>query len=195
MSTFSEFRTAARKAVSRLRLALGFLPTIPPERIELATRIKEIEPQPTPLLDAVAPRPGYPFALSPEQQRALSTAPLSEGPPVRELKAPFVLSNLTHAEYASRISAVRTLENMGYTWNGGELWKPPLGKPPAYITGEPAPGVADNLRDAIAFALDPHNPDALEWLRSWDEGDPGAMVELEDWRKRKLAAKAWGMGP
>lgn len=33
-------------------------------------------------------------------------------------------------------AAVETLESKGYTWHGGELWKPPLGKAPAYITGE-----------------------------------------------------------
>jgi len=29
----------------------------------------------------------------------------------------------------ARIAAVRTLEAAGYTYEGGELWKPPLGKP------------------------------------------------------------------
>ena len=29
---------------------------------------------------------------------------------------------------ASQVSAVRTLERMGYTHEGGELWKPPLGE-------------------------------------------------------------------
>lgn len=30
-------------------------------------------------------------------------------------------------------TAMATLKNLGYTWNGGELWKPPLGKEPDYI--------------------------------------------------------------
>ena len=30
-------------------------------------------------------------------------------------------------------TAVDTLEKMGYSWNGGELWKPPIGKVPYYI--------------------------------------------------------------
>jgi len=30
-------------------------------------------------------------------------------------------------------AAVRTLEKLGYTHNGGELWKPPLGAPPELI--------------------------------------------------------------
>jgi hypothetical protein len=33
------------------------------------------------------------------------------------------------------IAACSTLERLGYTWSGGVEWKPPLGKPPAYITG------------------------------------------------------------
>ncbi|UXY12035.1 hypothetical protein N7922_05775 [Kosakonia sp. ML.JS2a] len=39
-------------------------------------------------------------------------------------------------------AAVATLESMGYTWNGGQLWKPPIGKAPAYITGEEAEPVS-----------------------------------------------------
>ena len=29
-------------------------------------------------------------------------------------------------------AAVKTLENKGYTYHGGEIWKPPLGKPPNF---------------------------------------------------------------
>lgn len=29
-------------------------------------------------------------------------------------------------------SAVKTLEALGYTYNGGELWKPPIGKTPDF---------------------------------------------------------------
>lgn len=32
-------------------------------------------------------------------------------------------------------SAVKTLEQMKYTYHGGEMWKPPIGKPP-FFTGE-----------------------------------------------------------
>ena len=31
-------------------------------------------------------------------------------------------------------AAIKTLANLGYTYHGGELWKPPIGKPPEYIT-------------------------------------------------------------
>ena len=29
-------------------------------------------------------------------------------------------------------AATRTLEHLGYTYHGGELWKPPVGKPPNF---------------------------------------------------------------
>lgn len=40
------------------------------------------------------------------------------------------------------LAAVATLESKGYTWHGGQLWKPPIGKAPAYITVE-QPAVVD----------------------------------------------------
>ena len=46
---------------------------------------------------------------------------------------------------AKRRAACRTLENMGYVWNGGAYWKPPLGKPPAYVLDN-SPNVV-NLTD------------------------------------------------
>lgn len=40
-----------------------------------------------------------------------------------------------HRKAAPELNAAKsTLEYKGYTWNGGQFWKPPLGKPPAYIT-------------------------------------------------------------
>ncbi|HFV0559256.1 TPA: hypothetical protein ACH7TX_000880 [Escherichia coli] len=43
-------------------------------------------------------------------------------------------------------AAVETLESKGYTWHGGQFWKPPIGKAPAYITQErPAPVVPDEM--------------------------------------------------
>lgn len=37
---------------------------------------------------------------------------------------------------APELAAVRTLEALGYSYHGADQWKPPLGKAPAYITGE-----------------------------------------------------------
>jgi hypothetical protein len=78
--------------------------------------------------------------------------------------------------------AVRLLRTLGWRWERtGDhgRWDKPEPLP------EPAPGVADNLRDAIAFALDDHNPDGLEWLRAWNDGDEGADQELCQWREHR----------
>lgn len=49
------------------------------------------------------------------------------------------------------LAAVATLESKGYTWHGGHFWKPPLGKAPAYITGEqPVVPEAISTRQAIS---------------------------------------------
>ncbi|MGU3413752.1 hypothetical protein ACLBW0_08560 [Enterobacteriaceae bacterium C34A] len=39
---------------------------------------------------------------------------------------------------AKSAAAVTTLESHGFTWNGGEQWKPPLGLPPAFISNDRA---------------------------------------------------------
>jgi hypothetical protein len=44
---------------------------------------------------------------------------------------------LTDAEPQFK-AAVATLEHHGFTWNGGEQWKPPLGLPPAFISNDRA---------------------------------------------------------
>ena len=40
-------------------------------------------------------------------------------------------------------AATKTLDSLGYSWNGGELWKPPIGPTPDYIAwnGEGLPPV------------------------------------------------------
>jgi hypothetical protein len=38
---------------------------------------------------------------------------------------------------ATKQAALKTLQRLGYTYNGGELWKPPLGPVPDYIKKEP----------------------------------------------------------
>lgn len=40
------------------------------------------------------------------------------------------------AQRTAESSAVKTLESLGYVWNGGEQWKPPIGNAPSYITDE-----------------------------------------------------------
>lgn len=34
------------------------------------------------------------------------------------------------------LAAIRTLESLGYAWNGGEQWKPPLGEKPKWLETE-----------------------------------------------------------
>lgn len=36
-------------------------------------------------------------------------------------------------------AAIKTLEQLGYTYHGGGQWKPPLGSPPDYIVAEKKP--------------------------------------------------------
>lgn len=43
-------------------------------------------------------------------------------------------------------AAVATLESHGFTWAGGQFWKPPLGLPPAYVSNERAE--LENYRNA-----------------------------------------------
>lgn len=40
---------------------------------------------------------------------------------------------------------------------------------------------ADTLNDAIQYALSLEVDDGLEWLRDWNEGEPDAMNELEEY--------------
>lgn len=40
--------------------------------------------------------------------------------------------------HAAQLAAVETLRGLGYAWNGGQLWKPPIGLPPSYINNDRA---------------------------------------------------------
>jgi len=35
-------------------------------------------------------------------------------------------------------AAVATLESHGFSWSGGQLWRPPLGLPPAFVSNDRA---------------------------------------------------------
>lgn len=41
--------------------------------------------------------------------------------------------NRTVEQVHARNAAVKTLEKLGYTYHGGELWEPPIGEVPSYI--------------------------------------------------------------
>jgi hypothetical protein len=321
MSPFLKCRNAVAKAGLFSLRVLGWPEPsrIPAERIELATRIKGIRPQPSPFLEAISsqrledssselspgalppftepqssvprlePAPGKidPTALQnlhmtlverekrrdhaeivldelgyywnrqewrPNPDTEKGAAILAEADPLLELETGKRRDRLTKHDLDRAEAACATLARQGYTWNGGAYWKPPLGKPPAYVRTpgeqldriadrlgvpvstfqetpakppaeraedvrvfpraggaarvlegmgwrwiagrwiapppvETAPaGVADKMRDAIAFALSDHNPDGLEWLRAWEEGDPTAERELEEWATREREA-------
>jgi hypothetical protein len=267
MSPFLKCRNAVAKAGSFSLRLLGLpdilAPKIPPERMELATRINRIEAKPSPFLEAISQRPYTPEELGCDpypaaQLRSMgqqSSAPredaaqlalrlkgvaesLRDHPPrgmvkngcfyvackregqgtgwsyhavgfgVSDLDC-FITPKLEPAKSGrldpsalqrlvanmaererKRDAAVRTLDRLGYTHRGGVEWAPPIGN---RVIGTPESVAAvlasgDEMRDAIAFALDQHNPDGLEWLRAWDEGDPTAARELEEWRTREREA-------
>lgn len=47
-----------------------------------------------------------------------------------------LVTSVNDDRLAQDVAAVKTLEMSGYTYHGGELWKPPLGKAPDYINGD-----------------------------------------------------------
>jgi len=57
-----------------------------------------------------------------------------------------------------RDAAIATLVRLGYTWNGGKSWKPPLGKAPNF-------DLIDALKDRVAAAL--HEADEWEDVALW----------------------------
>ncbi|MGC4639872.1 hypothetical protein [Escherichia coli] len=70
-------------------------------------------------------------------------------------------------------AAVATLESHGFTWSGGQFWKPPLGLPPAYVSNERAE--LENYRNAQQVV-----PDVLERLLSI-VSDPRALPRRKEW--------------
>lgn len=83
---------------------------------------------------------------------------------------------LTACDSAIATAAIKTLEGMGYSWNGGVLWKPPVGTAPAadgwieWNGGEcPVPGntkVHIKLRRGYDASKDAHSP-GFEAMRFW----------------------------
>lgn len=50
------------------------------------------------------------------------------------------------------VAAIRTLVNLGYTWNGGELWKAPIGKKPDINALDGASQTVESLRAELDLA-------------------------------------------
>src|SRR5262245_11717549 len=61
----------------------------------------------------------------------------------------------TYGEAGIDAAAIRTLENLGYTYHGGELWKPPLGEAPDFekFTHEDHVLVPRTLLGAASYAI------------------------------------------
>lgn len=62
-----------------------------------------------------------------ELEKALGTLLATKEPPAPTMPPSLAL------DYRYYEGAARTLRTMGYTWEGGALWKPPLGKPPRFF--------------------------------------------------------------
>lgn len=63
--------------------------------------------------------------------------------PIMQQRIPTIDMGIT-VDMSRIVAAIQTLESSGYTYNGGKLWKPPVGKAPAYLTewnGEGLPPV------------------------------------------------------
>ena len=43
------------------------------------------------------------------------------------------MHTVENCTFNEMVAAIRTLERKGYTYQGGELWKPPLGKQPSFV--------------------------------------------------------------
>jgi hypothetical protein len=64
---------------------------------------------------------------------------------------------LSHGTYRKWLAAVVTLEALGYTYEGGEQWKPPLGR---RITVDLTPTVNKSIASVVLAIL---NARAAEW--------------------------------
>lgn len=79
-------------------------------------------------------------------------------------------------------AAVATLERKGYTWCGGAEWKPPLGKPPAYITDTTQSLIAERGERYGKFA---EGAAIMQQLKQVTHATPG-WSRLSDSQKEAL---------
>ena len=100
-------------------------------------------------------------------------------------------------ESAKYGAALKTLQDLGYTYHGGEMWKPPLGTPPAYITwdgeGIPPAGAECEALESC-FRLDSGEWRFIQVLFSSSEyvfavmpsmGNRPKIFSVEEWIFRK----------
>jgi hypothetical protein len=82
---------------------------------------------------------------------------------------------LTEAEPQFK-AAVATLEHHGFTWNGGEQWKPPLGLPPAFISNDRAE--LEQYRKAAGEKVTPDYQSFEQWWER-ENGQPFESWEYQ----------------
>jgi hypothetical protein len=97
-------------------------------------------------------------------------------------------------------AAVRTLESLGYTYHGGELWKPPLGNCPTFLEGSASlPKVGYESYESLGMAtrtgvtrdakeIKPEQ--AISYTKSADM-DQDIDPAVEALVKRKIAKRDW----
>jgi hypothetical protein len=97
-------------------------------------------------------------------------------------------------------AAVRTLESLGYTYHGGELWKPPLGNCPTFLEGSASlPKVGYESYESLGMAtrtgvtrdakeIKPEQ--AISYTKSADM-DQDIDPAVEALVKRKIAERDW----
>jgi len=80
------------------------------------------------------------------------------------------------AAEAGQVAAVQTLQRLGYTWRGGELWAPPIGKRPDFNLIDRLKAERDDARSALA-ATQPAQPlsraQAERIVSALDQSDGG----------------------
>lgn len=65
-----------------------------------------------------------------------------------QIEAAFEQDQRADAEHAGKVkAAIETLERLGYTYEGGELWKPPIGKAPAFAAPDLLDAASGHMRD------------------------------------------------
>jgi hypothetical protein len=81
---------------------------------------------------------------------------------------------MTHTNEALKLeatAAIDTLKFLGYTYHGGERWKPPLGECPAWLN-EPAP-----VQEPVAWRWSESKGERwFDWTTDWSHHDKAKLM-------------------
>jgi hypothetical protein len=103
--------------------------------------------------------------------------------------APAVPQTEPVLDHDGLIAAHRTLVRLGYTWLGGELWKPPLGKRASPQTEKDAARLRDLLNEADDEAAEERVGDAWERAAdAWAKANPNNLRGFAEWQHQMRAA-------